>query len=102
MGAGEAHLVGPLKLLDAYAHVVDVEHGDALETVWDGVEELGNPVVVGPADVGQEVAVLSAVEHDAGSRIDDADVHAVDIKVFDVFFGDEAAEAALFHPDGRR
>ena len=66
----EAHPGAPLQLLHPGHYVVGVEHGDALEPVGEGLAELGEPVVIDPEDVRQQLAVRNAgVELQAGGGI---------------------------------
>ena len=59
--ADEAHFGAAFELLGAGIGIVDIEHCDALKAARMRLAEIGDPVVVDPADLGQQRAVRNAV-----------------------------------------
>ena len=68
-GADKAHLDAALKLFRGGIGIVDIEHGDALEPARMRLAEIGDPVVVDAADLGQQLAVRDAVPEEALARL---------------------------------
>src|SRR6266436_7233354 len=68
-GADKAHLDAALKLFRGGIGVVDIEHGDALQPARVWFAEIGVPVVVDAADLGQQLAVRDAVPKEALARL---------------------------------
>ena len=68
-GADQAHLDAALELFRGRIGVVDIEHGDALEPARMRLAEIGDPVVVDAAYLGQQLAVRNTVPKQALARL---------------------------------
>src|SRR5271155_2961059 len=68
-GPDEPQLLAPLELLAAHIDIVDVEHADPLQALGIGLAEIGDPVVVDAADLGQQLAVPDAVPEESLARL---------------------------------
>ena len=85
-------------LLDPGRNVVKVNHGDAPETIRIGITELGQPVVIGPEQGGQQLAVLNAlVELQPDGRIHQSHVDAVGVHILDMLLRDIGAGPDILH-----
>jgi hypothetical protein len=73
----QAQLRRPLEFPDGVLHVVDIQHGNALEPLRVGLTEVRQPVIIGAEDRREQGAIgnairgqgLRRVEHTAGHRI---------------------------------
>src|SRR5215510_3589284 len=82
-----------LELLRGFLDVVDVEHRDALEAVGERLAELGDPIVVGVADRGEQLAVGDAVPEETLARLQARAPHAVHLVFLDHHLGVVGAQA---------
>src|SRR5438105_8844054 len=68
-GPDEPEFLASLEFLAAHVDVIDIEHADALQALGIGLAEIGDPVVVDAADLGQQLAVRDAVPEEALARL---------------------------------
>src|SRR5215831_8555150 len=68
-GADKAELLRPLELSAAFLDIIDIEHRNAFEAFGIGLAEIGDPVVVDAADLGQEPAIWQPVPEETLARL---------------------------------
>src|SRR6516164_7910857 len=68
-GADKAELFCPLELSAAFLDIIDIEHRNAFEALGIGLAEIGDPVVVDAADLGQEPAIRQPVPEETLARL---------------------------------
>src|SRR5437870_6120 len=100
-GADEPQLLDALELLAALVDIIDIEHADALQTLGIGLAEIGDPVVVDAADLGQQFAVWDAVPKEALARLQARPPHAIFFILPDHRVGIVAALADIL-PDAEK
>src|SRR6516165_868385 len=76
-GADQPQFLAPLKLLAALVDIVDIEHTDTLQPLGIGFAEIGDPIIVDAADLGQHFAVRDAVPEEALARLQARPSHPV-------------------------
>src|SRR5436305_11257783 len=82
-GPDEPEFLASLEFLAAHVDVIDIEHADALQTLGIGLAEIGDPIVVDAADLGQEFAVRNAVPEEALARLQARSPHTILFVLFD-------------------
>src|SRR5438067_22133 len=97
-GPNDPEFLASLEFLTAHVDVIDIEHADALQALGIGFAEIGDPVVVDAADLGQEFAVRNAVPEEALARLQARPPDAVLFILFDHRMRIIAALADVF-PD---
>ncbi len=85
--AGEAEPGGPLELADAVPDIVQVDHGDALESARIAATELREPVVVGAEDRRHQRRVGHPEVEEPLRRVQHLTGHAVEPHVREVLLG---------------
>ena len=93
---GKAHLGGALQLLDAVGDVVEVDHGDAFEPRRIRAAELGEPLVVGAKDRGQERGIRHLEVEQALRRIQHLARDPVELHVPEVLPGVISSSGDVF------
>jgi hypothetical protein len=58
----QPHLGAALELFYPRLHIVDVEHGNALELLRERLTELGQPIIVNAEDLREQRAIRHTIE----------------------------------------
>ena len=59
--------------------------------------EFSQPVIIGPAQGGEELAIRDAVQKQPLGGIQDIDINPVQVHIFEMFFGDIRPRADILH-----
>ena len=93
----QPQLGAAFQLSDTLRDIVNIQHGDTLDPLREGLAELGQPVVIGPAQDGQERTIRDAVQQQSLSRIEHVGINAIQVQVFEMFLGDIGSGSDVFH-----
>src|SRR4030095_3093505 len=76
-GTDQSQPGAAFQFLAGVVHIVHIQHGDTLETIGIRLAEIGDPVVIDPADGREQLAVRDAVPEQALTRLQASAPHTV-------------------------
>jgi len=79
----ESQVCTAFQLLAGIVHIVHIQHRDALQPLGIGCAEVGDPVVVDPADGREQLAVWDPVPEEPLAGLQARPPHPIDFVLFD-------------------